>query len=327
MPFDVCNNEETINLEKYLNTFLQPCATKQQYPRQKCCGTSRSLYCTECCKLLIEREKWPLSIQSGVLDLPFALDIILSDRRLSATGFHALVLLRSSLAQVHEEGGNNCRVDSDDEGVARDKNEPRDLGGSISSFSAEERVRLFDTEIGETATIPMYDDQTTFVLFPSDHSIPISSAANAIERLVVLDCKWTKTGTQQNLPQISHLTQVHLDNPPTESFFWRWHNAGVGMCSTLEAIYYSALEVSKYRYQKFDEKKHAAIIDLMWLFGIQRAATALGARRDGKPLPFTKDGKDMQRDLRRTEKGSEKHMRDLENGRKLKLLAKAALPL
>ena len=60
----------------------------------------------------------------------------------------------------------------------------------------------------------------------------------------------------------------------------------------------------------------------MWLFGIQRAATAKGARREGKPAPFSKGGKDVQRDLRRTEKGSEKHLRDIEMGRRLKEEAK-----
>ena len=93
------------------------------------------------------------------------------------------------------------------------------------------------------------------------------------------------------------------------------------MVSTLEAIYFAALEVAPHK-DDFGQDRMEALIHLMWLFGMQRAATAQGAKREGKPLPFSKDGKDMQRDLRRTEKGSEKHLQDIENGRRLKEEAK-----
>lgn len=284
----------------------------------------------------MDRKRWPSSIQTGKLDLPFDLDIILSDRRLSATGFHAHVLLRSSLGLGQGEFNGDIGIssiasrdglglgDSVGNGIQKDEENTHGIMAgenieSVESVELIERVRLFDTEIGDP--IPTYNQEDqTFVLFPSENSIPLSTVANSIQRLVVLDCKWTKTGTQENISEIAHLPKVHLDNPPSESFFWRWHNAGSGMCSTLEAIYYAALEVSRGKSLKeFDEDNRNAMIDLMWLFGIQRAATALGARREGKPLPFSTDGKNMQRGLRRTEKGSEKHLRDLENGRKLKL--------
>ena len=294
-------NPHEATLSTYMSSFLER-AEGDKFPRKKCCGTSRSLYCTECCQLLIERERWPLPIQTGHLDLPFNLDIILSDRRLSATGFHAHVLLQASLGYNHVS-------------IRQESSEDEDTSTSL------ERVRLFDIENGES--IPSYEGHdSTFVLFPSNKSVPLSSVSKSIHRLIVLDCKWTKAGTQQRLPEIADLPQVHLDTPPSESFFWRWHNAGSGMCSTLEAIYCAALEVAESK-DDFTDANRDALIHLMWLFGIQRAASALGSKRKGKPLPFSIDGKDLQRDLRRTEKGSEKHLRDIENGLRLREEAKA----
>jgi len=290
-------NEE--NLATYLNAFLQ---NIKVFPRKKCCGTSRSLYCTECCKLLIDRESWPTSIQAGQLDLPFYLDIVLNDKRLSATGFHAHVLLKASRGDLNDYNG--C--------------ETAQSQAQAHAHAQEERIRLIDIENNES--LPSYEgEDNTYVLFPSENSIPISSVASNIHRLIVLDCKWTKSSCQR-LPEIDGLPQVHLDHPPSESFFWRWHNAGPGMCSTLEAIYFAAMEVAQVSCY-FDNAKRKALIDLMWLFGIQRSATALRARREGKPLPFSKDGKTMQRDLRKTEKGSEKHLRDIEITKRLKAKA------
>ena len=56
----------------------------------------------------------------------------------------------------------------------------------------------------------------------------------------------------------------------------------------------------------------------MWLFRIQRSLMMETAKKEGKPDPFTVEGKELQRSLRRTVKGSEKHLRDIENGKKLK---------
>lgn len=273
-------NKDEEELGLYLNSFLED-RKVFPIPRKKCCGTSRSLYCTECCKLLVEKREWPTSIQKGRLELPFDLDIVLDDRRNSATGFHALVLCNESQS-VKEE----CQ-----------------------------KVRLFDIEREDT--LPNYEDEeNTFILFPSSDSIPITAVAHSIKRLVVMDCKWTKSSSK-NLPQLQNLQKVHLTNPPEESFFWRWHNAGKGMISTIEAIYFASLEVAKSN-NKLYEDNIENLIDIMWLFGIQRSTTAISAIRDGKPSPFSKDGKTLQRDLRKTEKGSEKHLRDIAMGKKLK---------
>ena len=50
-----------------------------------------------------------------------------------------------------------------------------------------------------------------------------------------------------------------------------------------------------------DDNDYAASlhIDLMWLFGIQRAATCDTVHRHGRPVPFSKEGKELQRSYRR----------------------------
>lgn len=122
------------------------------------------------------------------------------------------------------------------------------------------------------------------------------------------------------------------------------------MVSTLEAIYYAAHQIMNTNQQPtttstttataiptndddddvykqnnndFSQANRDALIDLMWLFGIQRAATSNSSVvRDGRPVPFSKEGKDWQRVVRRTVKGSEKHLRDIEKGKRLKLEGK-----
>jgi hypothetical protein len=300
------------DLGKYLNEIL---LQKPNFPRKWCCGTSRSLYCSECGRLLIEKEFWPSPLQTGQIQLPFDLDVVLSDRRRAATGFHALVLLQASRnCDDYDHTMKGSEVTSD----IIDHDETKDIWSKNTFSTVDNHVRLFDIKNG--ASLPNYeDDDQVFVLFPSETSIPLSSVSARVKRLVVLDCKWTKVGTQQQLHEISHLPQVHLDESmiPAESYFWRWHNAGSNCISTLEAIYYAALQVSRDTTNP-DNSNPDYLIHLMWLFGIQRALTSYAAEKRGKEKPFSEEGKEQQRLLRRTIKGSEKHLRDIQIGRKLR---------
>jgi len=320
-----CSKELQSTLEEYLKSFLH---NRQRYDRINCCGSSKSLYCTECYRLLIPKSEWPSPLQEGHLKLPFDLDIILNDRKKSATSLHAIVLLRESLS---------CKVAKEAEAKAeKEKKCFRPHSSKDDSYynnatkihltqcnelkqKSSDVVRLFSAD--SSHSLPSYFEKSghrgTFLLSPSHDSIPLSSVAVEISRLVVLDCKWTKSSTQQKLPELTGIQKVHLDSPPTESFFWRWHNAGPGMISTLEAIYFAALELSKHKHD-FTCNNKKALIHLMWLFGIQRATTSTSTERDGRPLPFSNEGKELQRTFRRTLKGSEKHLRDIRNGRKLK---------
>ena len=274
------NDERVKEVENFLNEFLKPECDDQRRictARARCCGSSRSLYCTECYSLIIPKDEWPTSIKNSELKLPFNVTCILDDRRKSSTGLHLPVLLRAS--------------------------------------GHGDQISIADLDRGEVPSI--CDMDSTYLLFPQKGvSKPLSSVADKVKNLVVLDCKWTSSQFSRELPVIQDLPKVHLTTPPKESFYWRWHNAGQGMLSTLEAIYFASMELKQIK-EKNDEKENH-MLDLLWLFGIQRASTVLTACKLGKPIPFTSEGKEMQRSLRRTIKGSESHLRDIERGRQLK---------
>ena len=267
------------NIEDYLNSF-----TYKKFDRIECCGSSRYLFCPECLKLLVLEGDRPTCLRSGDLRLPFRLDVVLDDRRGSATGLHAISLLHASSCAVNNSP--NCN--------------------------------LFDTNRGEAP--PTADDEDgnradTFLLFPCPgQSVPISSVANRIRRLVVLDCKWTKPSAK-HLPGLASLQKVHLTNPPAKSHFWRWHNAGVGMLSTIEAIYYAAKEVAGYR-NDFPDQWTTNLICLLFLFAEQRASIRFSSAIKGRILPFSEAGKRAQRALRET---PEKWAKDRELGKQMKL--------
>ncbi len=135
----------------------------------------------------------------------------------------------------------------------------------------------------------------------------------------MLDCKWTRTkNSGKLLPEISKYQKVHLSAPPTESYYWRWHNAGEGMLSTIEAIFYASWEVLEFHNK--DQRDHN-LIHLLYIFGIQRALSGIMADRIGKPSPYSREGKEERRAQRRCI-GTEKHLRDLEKGMRLREQAK-----
>ena len=125
--------------------------------RVKCCNSSRSLYCPECCALLVEPDNRPPPIS-----LPYKLDIVLDEKnRAKSTGIHAKCLMNAQ--QRSEESTNSCA--------------------------------LYDLERGDA--LPNFNEESgggTYILFPvPGESVPLASVASDIDRLVVLDCKWTKS--------------------------------------------------------------------------------------------------------------------------------------
>lgn len=246
----MCNFDPEERLSSYLDSFSEKHETSAM--RIKCCDSSRSLYCSECCRLLIPESELAPCLQKGTLKLPFDLHVIMQDRRASATGLHAMALLQGAT--------------------------------SVGP------VTLVDVERGES--IPEYQNaKNTYLLFPCADSVPLSAVETEISTLVVLDCKWNRSGRLTSRPILQGLPRVHLSRPPLESYFWRWHNEGAGKLSTIEAIYFASAELAP---------DNEDLVHLMFLFGMQRAAIAKrGLWKDRKALPFTGDGKEEQRALRR----------------------------
>lgn len=123
------------------------------------CSTSysKSLYCERCFRLLIPTEYWP---RSPPALLPYAIDIIFDDQMTTTTGVHYKVLWDA----MHPDKADQCRV--------------------------------FNYDRGKGTMPPTYDNEEgTYLLFPSDVSVPLSSIEpkSRLRRLVVLDCKWVRT--------------------------------------------------------------------------------------------------------------------------------------
>ena len=274
-------------------------------PRTPCCGTSRWLYCPECYRLLIEERHWPEELRSGsdTALLPFALDVLLHDRRNSSTGVQLMVLDHAKQQQNSER--------NDD---ANDSNGDHEVG-SDSTIPSIPLVRLVDIDRDEP--LPNYhhnnkannsndgDDDygNTFLLFPTATSVPLSSVAHKIERLVVLDVKWTRSSLRLH-PSLSSLPTVHLTSPPPSSFFWRWHNAGTGMLSTIEAVRVAATEVDQTNRENNrsngDSCQRNDYLYLLWLFGLQRAVISNKQKKTkNTAAPFTEQGKEQARALRK----------------------------
>ena len=264
--------------ESRLVDFLEECAQiKGAEARARCpvCDAPRSFHCSSCFQLVVPKETIPNVISEHLLKLPFEIDIILDDRRASSTGVQVATLLSHQAIRGEDETPNSS--------------EPKS------------QVRLFDH--GEGEALPDYSkEQNTFLLFPGGNSIPLSSVAmtTGIEKLVVLDCKWARSSVRLH-KSVQSMQRVHLDHSFKQSYYWRWHTAGEGMISTVEAIYLSAWEVAEAKQWPPEEKSN--LVYLLWLFGLQREIIRCKHEQScttrPAPLPFTEDGKEHQRELRR----------------------------
>ncbi|KAL7515267.1 hypothetical protein ACHAWX_000810 [Stephanocyclus meneghinianus] len=248
-------------VKEYLDSFANSNQTTRErfFPRVVCCNTSQSLYCKECCRLLVPEDSLPLpihlrrkhacndtspknneskisiherkgqvSVQSGdLLDegplrLPFDLHLILDDRRGSSTGIHAVALLDTARqkALLGEDGatGTHCK---------KHLNSSGDVGTvtltDVAKLDAMEQSGVLDDAMNLYADLNSGEyGPSTFFLFPCPReSVPLKDVSNQVKCLVVLDCKWTKSGVWQRSAKLRHLPKVHLSHPPTQSHFWR----------------------------------------------------------------------------------------------------------
>ena len=313
-------NEAEEVLLKYLGEVEQHMhqrASMQPPPRVKCCGSSRSYYCSECCRLLLPSDDdngicLPATIQNSTLHLPFDIDIILDEkeRRTSASS----VQLVSIFNTVNNEATRNM----EQEHLQQTKQERSESGGGSTHCQIEPQDTIKTNKSREGTNVRLYDlgrdscptynsingssrnsetgDAGVYLLFPSDDSVPITAVTEPIKKLVVLDCKWSKTSVVRLNPGIASLPKVHLANPPDKSLFWRWHNSGRGMLSTIEAIYYAAWEVSTQDLSMHQDRHN--LVHAMWLFALQRAVITHRSREEQRIAPFSDEGKLQQR-LRR----------------------------
>lgn len=293
------SNGQSLDAAKLLAEYLEKAAPRDR-PRVDCCNSSRSFYCPICCKVLLPREDWPDDIRNGKLRLPFDIDILLGkkERRTCATGIQ-IAAISSALesTKLNDLPGSletetmipsistsleSSKTSQNCESKGKKKpNSP--CRGSVCLYSFEED------------NMPSYDAsqlRNTYVLFPEKGSVPISSVGK-IDRLIVLDIKWSrKSGTAD--ARFSSLPRVHLDSPPPHSHFWRWHSEGEGMLSTIEAIYFAAMEATK----GWSNAQQERLIHIMWLFALQHSVINKRSQQEKRTVPFSEDGKSQRRGLR-----------------------------
>jgi hypothetical protein len=221
-------------------------------------------------------------------------DIILDEkeRRTCATGIQVVAI---SDAMTKSQ---------DDLDVNEDEGDPsiNEIVEANPLAKPQKTVRLYD--LGKVE-MPSYDPTTesgTYLLFPYDDSVPISSVQDKVEKLVVLDIKWARQGVKMD-PGIAALPKVHLDAPPAQSHFWRWHNSGAGMLSTIEAIYFAAMEITTTT-DCWTEEERERLVHIMWLFALQHSVILQRSQIEQRILPFSAEEKSRQRVLRQKQKGN-----------------------
>jgi len=257
-------SENEGRVDEYLN---QTRPSRSWARRSHCCGSSRSFYCSDCCTICIPEESFPVPILEGRFRLPFDVDIVLDEkeRRASSTGIQLMCLFNA--------------VESRRKQVGLKK--------------SEKAITLYDLE---HRAFPDYtsEEEGVYVLFPDKDSVPISSVSPT--KLVVLDMKWSRTRTKDH-PNLNALRKVHLSSPPAKSRFWRWHNESPGMLSTIEAIFYAAMEVTRDDpHWTVDERD--ALIHMFWLFSLQRSVIHEKSEEEQRAPPFSEAGKSERRLLR-----------------------------
>jgi hypothetical protein len=261
------------------------------FPRQRCsgCHGSGTIYCPDCLQILLPLETWPESVVNQSLCLPFQLDILLDDRRASSTGVQVASILKAA------GQSESCRI------------------FDLTNCDAQEVPDYTDTD--------EHDNDGTYLLFPDQSAVPLSSVINSgkrIKRIIVMDCKWSKFSKTLVLPlhkALASVTRIKLDRPPAHSFYWRWHNAGDGAVSTIEAIYYAACQVNESCIGEPSKGCTASStaanwLDLFWLFRLQRNIIADRYQEQSfsksRAVPFSKEGKEFHRTLRRLQ-GPQQH--------------------
>ncbi|KAL7567594.1 hypothetical protein ACA910_017009 [Epithemia clementina (nom. ined.)] len=296
---DIDSSRQTTERYTVLADYLERIHEEYQnkeWPRTMCskCVTSRHVYCHDCALLVIPEEDWPDSVRNHTLQtcLPFQLDILLDDRRSASSGVQMAALFHHAAA------------------------EPADDATNSQHQQPSPVVRFVELDRGQS--IPDYgedeDSIKTVLLYPGPGSIPLSSllegkAADTTLRLVALDCKWRNS--VRRAEKLSSLTMVHLDNPPSQSHYWRWHNAGPGCLSTAEAVFWAAWQLvsgdgmsAASNCSSRREDNEQRLLDIMWLFAVQRSIILRRFHAEVRErviphLPFTDEAKEIARGYRR----------------------------
>lgn len=194
--------------------------------------------------------------------------------------------------------------------------EDRNKSSAVQAAVMSSDVNLMEWPRDFTAPSSLSPEDTV-VVYPSDDSITWGdmslSELSAIRNLLLLDCKWQKGKSILNSPELKGLRRIRIANPPKSSSFWRWHYAGEGCISTIEAIYFMLLEYAdaveaattnrpSCPVEGSDTGATLPLEHLLFMFAQQHAAIKTAFAQDpalaGKELPMTEKFKQNHRMLR-----------------------------
>jgi hypothetical protein len=90
---------------------------------------------------------------------------------------------------------------------------------------APNEVKIVPYPAMQDQSIPMYDRETDYVVYPTNQSETVYSLTpedlGKMKTLIFIDCPWQKAPVLMNTPELSHLRCIKLAQPPIQSKFWR----------------------------------------------------------------------------------------------------------
>ncbi|DAZ97035.1 TPA: hypothetical protein N0F65_012904 [Lagenidium giganteum] len=178
-------------------------------------------------------------------------------------------------------------------------------------------VIMFPPEDPEKQPLPTYSAEDTFVVYPTNQSETLPTMAvddlKKMKTLVFIDCPWQKAPAIMSDASLAHLRCVKLAKPPAESKFWRYHQAGAGCVSTIEAIqlmlqeYVEAMKQHELPLREGAEETN--LDDLLFFFHLLYSTITERYESDPKMFrkpPMDEAEKERQRELRRQKEAGKK---------------------
>lgn len=177
--------------------------------------------------------------------------------------------------------------------------ERRRSSGVHIAVVAPQSVRMVPFDEAERS-LPNYDPESDLVVFPSEGSVCWSELPReelaAVRRIILIDSRWTSTGSVVRHPQLKGLRHVRVRNPPSRSRFWRWHSEGEGCICTAEATY---LVLKEFEEESGVRTEGGRLEEILFLFAlvssIIQSAYETDPSKAGKELPASEEAKRRRR--------------------------------
>ncbi|KAI9923272.1 hypothetical protein PsorP6_000254 [Peronosclerospora sorghi] len=185
---------------------------------------------------------------------------------------------------------------------------------------APQDVEIIPYPPASDTVLPRYTRDNAVIVYPSFKAITMDEInvdeLRDIRTLIFIDCPWQKAPVIMTHPAIANLRYVKLARPPKESKFWRYHNAGAGCVSTIEAIQMMLEEytaaMKKARTSLPERYEAARLPDLLFFFKLQFTRIVEHLENEaypGRKLPMDADEKERRRLLyNQKEKGKQRRL-------------------